>query len=253
MIVHSFADYYITAATQNQVRRCSNLFNVSRIPRNSSRRSCCPFCSACRCSFLRSSKSASSLWCHGYRTKTWKPKADEAITKLVREKPRVISMAMFCKVLLVRLSQGLVSGLYCRISYLNWKSDNYGTNPVIEFFQIVVNRTNTSSSKEYLKSLPRMTCWLRQDAKMYSVRCLRTVRLMLSLLHFTYPAQIDGKEQKAWINQKTIELKYTNAKILRCFLVARLQREITPQYSQIMRSQALSPGTIVGLLCFGQH
>jgi hypothetical protein len=44
------------------------------------------------CSFLNSAKSSSSRLCHGYRTNTWKHRAEVAIAKLVRENRRVTIM-----------------------------------------------------------------------------------------------------------------------------------------------------------------
>lgn len=45
------------------------------------------------CSFLSSVNSSSSFSCQGYRTNIWKHSAEEPMTKLVREKPRVMSIA----------------------------------------------------------------------------------------------------------------------------------------------------------------
>lgn len=47
------------------------------------------FCRSRRCSFFSSSKLSSSCWCHGYRTNTWKQRAEEATAKLVNETLRV--------------------------------------------------------------------------------------------------------------------------------------------------------------------
>jgi hypothetical protein len=41
------------------------------------------------CSFLSSSNDSSRVMCQGYKTKTWKPRADEATAKLVMETRRV--------------------------------------------------------------------------------------------------------------------------------------------------------------------
>jgi hypothetical protein len=62
-------------------------------------------CSSCRClslvsssnracSFFNSVNSSSSFSCHGYRTNIWKHNAEEPMTKFVREKPRVKSIAI---------------------------------------------------------------------------------------------------------------------------------------------------------------
>ena len=42
------------------------------------------------CSCFRALNSSSSLLCHGYKTKTWNARADEATVKLTIEIPRVI-------------------------------------------------------------------------------------------------------------------------------------------------------------------
>jgi len=45
-----------------------------------------------RCSFFNASNPSSSSLCHGYRTKTWKPSADDATRKLVIEIARVTNI-----------------------------------------------------------------------------------------------------------------------------------------------------------------
>jgi len=81
-----------------------NFVNSSRIWLNSANRFASPSRSDRRCSSLSSSKSSSSFWCQGYRTKTWKARAEEAITKFVSEKPRV--------------SRGIVSYVRCLCRYV---------------------------------------------------------------------------------------------------------------------------------------
>ena len=49
----------------------------------------CPCCRTLECSRRSSRKPSSSSLCQGYSTSTWKPSAEEAITKLVRLKVRV--------------------------------------------------------------------------------------------------------------------------------------------------------------------
>lgn len=62
----------------------------SRMLLNSRSRSLSPSFSSRRCSSFNCRNSSSSLWCHGYSTQTWKQNAELAITKLVRENPRVM-------------------------------------------------------------------------------------------------------------------------------------------------------------------
>lgn len=52
-------------------------------------------CILSSCSCFNSSKSLSSLWCHGYKTNTWKPSAEVAIAKLVRENRREMIIVCF--------------------------------------------------------------------------------------------------------------------------------------------------------------
>lgn len=86
---------------------------------------CATSFTACRtrmCSFFNSSNEWSSWLCHGYRTKTWKPSADEATTKFVVEMRRVqIIFALICTtfglcVYVIRL----VARLPSRCSFLVW-------------------------------------------------------------------------------------------------------------------------------------
>lgn len=64
--------------------------SCSRMVFSSPRRAASFSLSSCMCSFFSCSKSDSSFACQGYRAKTWKPRAVEAMTKLVNEKPRVM-------------------------------------------------------------------------------------------------------------------------------------------------------------------
>ena len=70
----------------------------SVIPLNSLIRASSPSRRRARCSCFSFLNSSSSCSCQGYRTPTWNASAELAMMKLVREKPRVISILLCCSV-----------------------------------------------------------------------------------------------------------------------------------------------------------